>query len=190
MHKWIQALMVVFTLTAAFPSDATVISGADGSLAPTTDYTLPFRADGIFDFSSINIGANTTLRFNAGMPNVTLLSLGDILIAGVIDVTGINLLILETSGQLIFTGGISDGGIDLIGGRGLSNAATSGNVCLSTLPYDCGPLILPSEPILSANPVFLQPGAGSISLSVPEPGTLWLMTLLLPMLVVLGRKRK
>lgn len=190
LHKWISALLVVFGLAAAYPSSATIITGADGLLAPTTDFTLPYRANGIFDFTSIDIGANTTLRFDARMPNVTLLSLGDILIAGVIDVTGINNLTLESLGQLILTGGISAGGIDLIGGSGLSNAATSGNVCLSTLPYDCGPLILPSRPILSANPVDLKPGAGSISLSVPEPGTLWLMTLLLPMLLALRWQRK
>ncbi|MHB1176593.1 MAG: PEP-CTERM sorting domain-containing protein [Sulfuriferula sp.] len=187
MHKWIQVLMIVLALTTTYPSAASIITGADGPFAPVTDYTLPYRADGIFDFTSIDIGANITLRFDARMPNITLLSLRDILIAGLIDATGIN-LILETPGQLILTGGITADGIDLIGGRGLSNGATSGNECLSILPHDCGSLILPSMPILSANPVDLQPGAGSISLSVPEPGTLWLMMLILPLLMRLKRK--
>lgn len=179
--------MIVLALTTAYPSAAPIITGADGPLAPATDYTLPYRANGIFDFTLIEIGAGVTLHFDAGITNATLLSLGDILIAGLINATGIN-LILETPGQLILTGGISADGVDLIGGRGLSNGATSGNACLSILPHDCGSLILPSMPILSANPVDLQPGVGSISLSVPEPGTLWLMTLLLPLLMRLKRK--
>ena len=136
MRKWIQALMVVLALTAAFPSTATVISGADGSLAPTTDYTLPFRTDGIFDFSSIDIGANITLRFNAGMPNVTLLSLGDILIAGVIDATGINLT-LESLGQINLTGTSIANGLAPIAGMEIGIGA-----CLNVSPYNCGSLIL------------------------------------------------
>ncbi|MBS0311629.1 MAG: hypothetical protein JSR88_09865, partial [Proteobacteria bacterium] len=62
----------------------TPITGADSPLAPAADYTLPYRADGIFDFSAIDLGAGITLRFDPQTRNVTLLSLGDILIAGVI----------------------------------------------------------------------------------------------------------
>ena len=120
LHKWIPALLVVFGLTAAYPSAATVISGADGSLAPTTDYTLPSRANGKFDFTSIEIGAGIALHFDAGMTNAELLSLGDILVGGLIDATGIN-LILETPGQIILTGGIIADSINLIGGSGLGN---------------------------------------------------------------------
>ena len=189
MHKWIQTLMVVLALIAAFPSAATIISGADGPLAPTTDYTLPYRADGIFDFSSIDIGANITLHFDAGITNATLLSMGDIFIAGVIDATGIN-LILETSGQINLTGTIIAFGSELIAGSGLSNGATG---CISISTFSCAPIItVPSLTTIMPPPLtsVFFPDLGPIILSVPEPGTLWLMTLLLPMLALLGRKRK
>lgn len=83
----------------------TPIAGADGPLAPATDYTLPYRADGIFDFSMIDLGAGITLRFDPQMKNVKLLSLGNILIAGAIDASGIQLA-LETPGQILVSGSI------------------------------------------------------------------------------------
>lgn len=43
MPKWVRALMAMLTLTAAYPSAATIITGADGPLAPATDYTLPYE---------------------------------------------------------------------------------------------------------------------------------------------------
>lgn len=187
LHKWMQALLVVFGLTTAYSSSATIITGADGLLAPTTDYTLPYRADGVFDFSSIYIGSNITLRFDAGMPNITLLSLGDILITGVIDGTGINNLALESLGQINFTGTFIANGLSSIAGKEIGIGA-----CLSISPYNCGSLnlIVPSTPSLSFNQGELPLGQGIVLLSVPEPGTLWLMTLLLPMLVTLRWQRK
>jgi len=199
MHKWIQILMAVLTLSAALPSSATIITGADGPLAPAADTTLPYRADGIFDFSSIDIGAGITLRFDAGMQNVTLLSLGDILIAGVIDATGVNLA-LETRGTLVLTGSIMASSINLATGRGgLTPPDTlqlqpGGNLTIGA-PRGIPPLIgappggeliirSPGDIVLARGP---QPGAG-ILLAVPEPGTAWLMALL-PMLALFGRKR-
>lgn len=192
MHKWIQALMVMLTLTAAYPSAATIITGADGPLAPTTDYTLPYRADGIFDFASIEIGAGITLRFDAGITNATLLSLGGITIAGLIDATRIINLTLETLGQINITGTLvlANGSDLFVGkGKGIDTGTTRGSACISVSPYSCGSRIKPSIPI-RAGLVDLLPEAGSITRSVPEPGTLWLMTLLLPMPVLLGRKCK
>ena len=184
-HKWIQALMVVLALAVAFPSAATIITGADGPLAPVTDSTLPFRAGGIFDFSSIDIGAGITLRFDAGMNDVTLLSLGDILIAGVIDAMGINSLTLETPGNIIFPGSFN--GLILSSGQGSSSGTTSG-VSLCTRTYGCPSLLLAlGTPDLTPPSIPLPPGAGTITLAVPEPGTLWLM--LLPMLALVRRKR-
>lgn len=191
MREWIQTLIAALALGAAYPAAATVITGADGPLAPASDTTLPFRADGMFDFSSIDIGAGITLRFDAGMQNVTLLSLGDILIAGVIDASGINLA-LETQGQLVFTGSITANGISLTGGQGGGNGGKGASACLGVPPYSCdfrspeGRLALPPgelEVLPGGDITIRAPGA-----TVPEPGTVWLMALL-PMLALFGRKR-
>ncbi len=188
MREWIQTLIAALAIGAAYPAAATVITGADGPLAPASDTTLPFRADGMFDFSSIDIGAGITLRFDAGMQNVTLLSLGDILIAGVIDFTGANLT-LETQGQIVLTGSIMVGGIDVAD----SSGGAGKGACLSISPYTCesprspeGRLALPPgtlEVLPGGDITIRAPGA-----TVPEPGTVWLMALL-PMLALFGRKR-
>lgn len=200
MRIWTHALTLLLTLSAAFPSAATIITGADGPFAPATDYTLPYRADGIFDFTAIDIGSGITVRFDSQMQNVTLLSLGDILIAGVIDAVGIN-LVLETPGQIVLTGTIladsislAANSMSLTGDWGVGARTIGGNLCLSR---DCVPRIPPSDrltfppgtlKVLPGRDISLRaPGAGVFA--VPEPATPWLITLLLPMLVLFGRKR-
>lgn len=217
MRKWIDALMLVFALCATIPAAATPMTGADGPFAPVTDYTLPYRADGLFDFTAIDIGAGITVGFDSQMQNVTLLSLGDILIAGVIDASGISLA-LETPGQIVLTGSVSANSIWLMAGSilfaensilltggdlGVGTGTTGGGICLSL--RGCEPM--PPLDRLSGRDVTLSalgipgmlqlrqggdillrvPGAGVFA--VPEPATSWLITLLLPMLTLLGRKR-
>lgn len=176
MCKRIHALSLVLALGAAFPSAATTMTGADGRFAPATDYTLPYRAGGLFDFTAIDIGAGITVRFDTQMKNVTLLSLGDILIAGVIDAIG-SKLVLETPGQIVLTGSISADSISLTangmlltGDLEVGARAADGNACLGL--RGCVPRI---------------PGAGVFA--VPEPATPWLVMLMLPMLAWFGRKR-
>ncbi len=228
MRNWIQVLIVLLGVVLSFPSAATLIAGADGVLAPTADYTLPYRADGIFDFSSIDIGAGITLRFDAGITNATIRSRGDFLLAGVIDATGIN-LVIENFGNLFLlngailsngaavqntgTGNGSGAGATLCNGRstitcdslGISPAQgglailIGGDITLGGSNSGTITLLPPVGGSISLQPgiggelaigtrVELQPGSG-ITLSVPEPGTLWLMALLVPMLALLGRKR-
>lgn len=176
VHKWIHALSLMSALGAAFPSVATPMTGADGLFAPATDYTLPYRVDGLFDFTAIGIGAGITVRFDTQMQNVTLLSLGDILIAGVIDASGIELA-LETPGQIVLTGSISADSISLrangmllTGDLEVGTGAADGNTCLGL--RGCVPRI---------------PGARVFA--VPEPATPWLVALLLPLLAWFGCKR-
>lgn len=205
MRKWIHALtlMLMLTLSAASPSGASIlissgtldllprpvpsmaaaITGADGRLAPTTDYTLPYRANGIFDFSEIDLGAGVTLRFDSQMQTVRLLSLGDILIAGRIEAPGIALA-LETPERLFVTGSISAGSISLstntlllTGELGLDPVAVGGNTC----SRDCR--LRPA----SDTPVFHAPGI--VRAAVPEPSTLWLAATLFPLLAAFGRSR-
>lgn len=193
MRKWIHALTLMLALSAAFPSGASTLSiagandlfapatlsvvapitGADGPLAPVTDYTLPYRADGIFDFSMIDLGAGITLRFDAQMQNVKLLSLGNSVIAGVIDATGIDLA-LETPGQILVTGSISADTLSL----SADTVSLAGSI---TLTPDA--LYLPSVGNITIR------GPGSITLTVPEPATPWLVLTLLPILILPGRTR-
>lgn len=72
---------------AQFNSGST---GVDGALNVTANTTLDLPASGIFNFTTINIAANTTLRFNRNPLNtpVHLLATGDVTIAGTIDVSG------------------------------------------------------------------------------------------------------
>jgi hypothetical protein len=181
VRNWIRALALVFPLSAAFPALASTITGADGLLAPAADYTLPYRADGIFDFSAIDLGAGITLRFDPQTQNVTLLSLGDILIAGVVDAIGIQLA-LETPGQIVVTGSISAGSISLAGGAvtltGGSRVSTAGgNLSLSgksQLVPGRGASV-PGADLLLSGAVLLR-GGGDISIGVPgdaiSPGAL------------------
>ena len=192
MRKWIHALTLMLALSAASPSAASTISiagandpfapppagvipitGVDGPLAPVTDYTLPYRADGIFNFSMIDLGAGITLRFDAQMQNVKLLSLGNILIAGAIDASGIQLA-LETPGQILVSGSILADTLSL-------RANTVSLLGSITLTSDA--LYTPSVGDITIR------GPGSITLTVPEPATSWLVLTLLPILILLGHKR-
>ena len=192
MRKWIHALTLMLALSAAFPSAAltlsiagandplapppavvTPITGIDGPLAPATAYTLPYRADGLFDFSAIDLGAGITLRLDPLTRNVTLLSLGDILIAGMIDASGIQLA-LETPGKILGSGSILADTLSL----SANTVSLLGSITLTPVaPY------LPSVGNITIR------GPGSITLTVPEPATPWLIVTLLPLLMLLGRKR-
>ena len=192
MHKWIHALALMLALSAAFPAAAstlsvagvndplapppavaTPITGVDGPLAPATDTTLPYRADGIFDFSAIDLGAGITLRFDPQTQNVTLLSLGDILIAGMIDASGIQLA-LETPGKILVSGSILADTLSL----SANTISLLGSITLT-----------PDAPYLPSVGNITTRGSGSITLTVPEPATPWLVVTLLPILILLGRKR-
>ncbi len=200
MRKWIRVLTLAFPLGAAFPSMATTITGSEGALAPATDFTLPYRAGGIFDFSTIDIGAGITLRFDPQWQNVTLLSLGDVLVAGKIDATGIRLS-METPGQFALTGTIvadslalRAGGMLLAGDVAVGPGTVGAGSCLG-VAGGCTPRISLEDLPLLPHGVLLQP-RGDISLvsgwrvfAVPEPATSWLLALLLPALMFHGRKR-
>ncbi len=132
MRPWIQALMLAFALHAAVSASASTITGAEGRLAPSTDYTVAFRADGLYDFSAIDIGSGITVHFDAGTTQATLLSLGDIVIAGILDATGINLT-LETPGQIYVTGALLAGKLDLITGNvygSVNNGSAGATLCV------------------------------------------------------------
>jgi hypothetical protein len=179
VYKWIHALTLVLALGAACPAAATAMTGTDGLFSPATDVTLPYRAGGLFDFTAIDIGSGVTVRFDTQMQDVTLRSLGDIQIAGAIDAIGIR-LVLETPGQIVLTGSILADSILLVA----NGMLLEGNLGISpgTGPciQDCGTL----HPLPGRLPI--PPGA---VVSVPEPATVWLLALLLPLLARSGRRR-
>src|SRR5258708_6719921 len=69
---------------------SSVSTGADGPLNVTTDTTLNLPADGIFNFTTIDVVSTATLRFNRNLLNtpVYLLATGDVVMNGAIDVSG------------------------------------------------------------------------------------------------------
>lgn len=99
----------VFSLTGYaqgnFVSGST---GADGAFNPTRSQTLQLPESGVFNFTTVNIPTNVTIRFgrNARNTPVTILATGNVTIAGLIDVSGAQ-------------GGIPSGGL---GGPGASTA--------------------------------------------------------------------
>jgi len=175
----------------SIPASAPIRTGVDGPLAPDTDYILPYRADGSFDFSLFDLGADITLRFDQNMQSVKLFSLRNILIAGRIDAPGINLA-LETPEQIFITGSILAGSISLrantfllAGELGVDAVTAGGNTCY----LDCDPL-MPRQVLPKAGGDILIHERGIVRSTVPEPATLWLAVTLLPLLAVSGRKRK
>lgn len=210
MRKWIRVLTLMLSLSSAAPSGASILiskgsnglpgpsipasvptlSGVDGPLAPDADYILPYRADGIFDFSLIDLGAGITLRFDPMTQRVKLLSQGDIAIAGRIDAPGIKLE-LETPEQIHVTGSILAESISL----SANTLLLSGELATSTLTADgeacypaCGPLTFGEIQLKAGRDISIHERGARIS-RVPEPATLWLIAMLLPLLALFGRKR-
>lgn len=73
--------------TAQFSSGST---GADGALNITSNTVLPVQADGVHNYTTINVDSGATLSFSRNALNtpVILLATGDVTIAGVINLDG------------------------------------------------------------------------------------------------------
>lgn len=93
---------------AAFDSGST---GADGEFAPTSNTVKQIPESGIFNFTTVNIPSGITVTFTKNSQNtpVTILSTGDVTIAGTINLNGAN-------GNYIIPGAGGPGGFD--GGQG------------------------------------------------------------------------
>ncbi len=65
-------------------------TGADGAFSPTSNTTLMLPANGVFNFTTVNIPAGVTVTFqkNASNTPVTMLATGDVIIAGTIQLNG------------------------------------------------------------------------------------------------------
>jgi hypothetical protein len=91
-------------------------TGADGAFNPTIDTVLQLPADGIFNFTNVNIPAGVTVSFQKNDLNtpVTLLATGDVTIAGTLHVNGAWSPPVGAAGD----GNIGDDGLPGEGGPG------------------------------------------------------------------------
>ncbi len=93
--RWFQGIcFIVVSLWAAIATAQTYNSGSTGTLPlnPTASITLNLPADGILNYTNVTIPAGITVTFNQNTNNtpVTILATGDVNIAGVISVNGVN----------------------------------------------------------------------------------------------------
>lgn len=125
-------LIIVLGLTTllnpayAFNSGST---GADGAFSPTVSQQVTLPANGVFNFTTVNIPSGVIITFtrNAANTPVTILASGDVVVEGEINVNGLRGDSLDNdSGQNFFSstpGG--PGGFD--GGRGGLAGTRGGN---------------------------------------------------------------
>jgi len=117
---WI-LMSLVATQSWAFDSGST---GADGAFSPTADTGLAFPANGILNFTTLNIPAGVTVNVGPNPANgpAVILVQGDAVIDGVIDISG-------TDGEGVgsapagFAGGLP---LDAIGGTGQGPGGSGG----------------------------------------------------------------
>lgn len=132
-------LLYGFSVAFAFNSGST---GSLGAFSPTTNTEVELPADGILNYTTVNIPTAITVTFkqNAANTPVYILATGDVTVAGTINVNGANanLIYSGRSGHGGFEGGLGGTPIDgsnpaLRGGKGLGpGGGNPGSV--STLP--------------------------------------------------------
>lgn len=107
-------LLLAFAAAAqGFDSGST---GADGAFNPTVDRVVPLPDDGVFNFTSVNVPAGVTVRFERNTLNtpVRILVSGNATVDGIIDVSGGASPAIGTAGD----GVIADDGLPGLGGPG------------------------------------------------------------------------
>ncbi len=94
LHSYWPAVLLTLTLFSpasyaqgGFNSGS---DGSDGAFNPTANVTVPLPESGVFNFTTVNIPANVTVRFSKNTRNtpVMILASGTVTIAGFIDVSG------------------------------------------------------------------------------------------------------
>jgi hypothetical protein len=116
------AILISLALTASFAYAFTSGStGADGAFNPASDIQMQMPADGVFNFTTVDIPVGVTVTFikNATNTPVYILATGDVDIAGTIDVSGGDAVNVSygVGGPGGFDGGV--GGGNGKGGNGL-----------------------------------------------------------------------
>lgn len=127
---WLVLPLTLASLPArAFDSGS---SGVDGELAPLVDVVVDVPADGVLEYTSIDIPAGVTVRFRRNAVNtpVTVLVSGDATVAGTIDLSG------ETAADSFGagSGNVADDGLPGGGGPGGFRGGRGGFADPSTAP--------------------------------------------------------
>lgn len=142
----IACFSVAVILLGVWPAWAQTFSsgstGADGAFAPTANTTLTLPASGVFNFTTVTIPAGVTVdvQRNAGNTPVTILTTGDITVAGTLQVNGTNGGVPSTGGPVINVGGAGGpggfpggngaargGGLPASGGQGPAGGRLANN---------------------------------------------------------------
>jgi hypothetical protein len=177
-YTWLGGAILAFAVLWAFPVSAqtTFSSGSTGALSafapPTGTTTVTLPADGVLNYTTINIPSGATVKFtpNAANTSVTMLATGDVTIAGTINVNGTNGVNSANSGPTFNLGGLGGSG-GFAGGqsgsRGLTNNAASagqgpGGGAPGTLtgPFASGGSYGASASFVSLIPLFGGSGGG------------------------------
>jgi hypothetical protein len=133
MKKLFLLLMILlFSLTAN--ADAAFVSGstgANGAFNPTTNTEVTLPADGILNYTTVNIPSGVTVTFkkNAANTPVYILATGDVVIAGTIKIDGgdaiQNSTLNGSGGPGGYDGGFG-GASNLAGGKGFGPGGGEG----------------------------------------------------------------
>jgi hypothetical protein len=88
--SWVLLSIVIIEMASAQTSFSSGSTGADGAFNPITSQTVQVPESGIFNFTTVNIPAGVTIKFNRNSRNtpVIFLASGDVTITGIIDVSG------------------------------------------------------------------------------------------------------
>jgi hypothetical protein len=100
-------------LSLAFNSGST---GADGAFNPSVNTVLQLPESGVFNFTTVNIPSGVTVTFKKNTTNtpVVMLASGDVTVAGMLNLVGIDSPPVGAAGD----GNIGDDGVQGIGGPG------------------------------------------------------------------------
>lgn len=147
--RWIcgyAAIGLVAVVVGSAPSFAQTFSsgstGADGAFNPPAGVTtLTVPPSGVFNFTTVTIAANATVKFTRNATNtpVTMLASGNVTIAGVVDIAGaaggvfrLNSTIVGSNGGSGGPGGFDGGSgaaalVSTVGGSGLGTGGGTGS---------------------------------------------------------------
>src|SRR2546425_725447 len=118
----IGALTVLIGIAPAFAQTfSSGSTGVDGAFSPTTNpTTLMVPPSGVFNFTTINVPSNVSVKFtrNASNTPVTMLATGNVTIAGIIDVRGGDGGSSRTFGTVVGSNGGAGGPGGFDGGSG------------------------------------------------------------------------
>ena len=111
------------TAAIAYESGST---GSDGAFSPQVDTVVPLSADGVFNYTTINIpnGVTVTYERNATNTPVVILASGNVTIAGTLDVSGDAGADVGAQGD----GNLGDDGLPGVGGPGGFDGGAGGTL--------------------------------------------------------------